>query len=163
VYLWRPLSFALVLFACSGCGKNLVDLKVRVTLDGRPLEGASVTLHPASTNKVGRTSSGVTSAGGTVRFTTFHPFDGVPRGKFKVVVLKSPTSVNEEFANADRSDPQVLMRLEQREKIGNVPYSPTILPRIYLNPQQTPLECTVPSDEDEVVFDIKSSMGSSNK
>ncbi len=145
--------------SCCGCGSGLVDLKAKVTLDGAPVEGASVTLHPAATNEIGRTSFGVTEADGTVRFTTFAPYDGVPPGSYKVVVVKAPTSIDEEFANAARDDPDVILRMAQRKAVGNVPYTPSVLPRIYLNPERTPLECDITADTEAVTFALESTAG----
>jgi hypothetical protein len=145
--------------ACSGCGNGLIDLKATVTLDGKPVDGASVTLHPEETNELGRISSGVTAADGTVRFTTFEPNDGVPPGAYKVVVLKAPQNVDEEFANVDRDDPDVLLRMAQRKAVANVPYTPSLLPRIYLNPQRSPLKCDVSTEHDQATFALETSAG----
>lgn len=139
----------------------MVDVRARVTLDGAPVDGAAVTLYPTGGKIRGRVASGITSADGSVRFTTVQPSDGVAPGEYKVVVVKSPTSVDEEFANADRSDPEVMLRFAQRNSGGNVPYTPSALPRIYLNPQQTPLELNVPPRDEDVVFDLDSSIGKS--
>jgi hypothetical protein len=50
-------------------------------------------------------------------------------------------------------------RLAQRNSGGNVPYTPSVLPRIYLNPQQTPLVLKVPPESDDVVFALDGSIG----
>ena len=139
-----------VLAGCVGCGKGTADLKARLTLDGKPLEGATVTLVGPS-----RPAVGTTDAEGKVRFMTFEPGDGVLPGEYKVVVVKSPGSRNEEFANFDPNNPQDVQRMMARDRGGNVPYTPTTLPRIYLNPEQTPLSVRVPPEEEEVVFRLE--------
>ena len=156
---WPVIVIAALCTACYGCGSGLVDLKAKVALDGEPVEGASVTLYPAESNEIGRTSSGVTTADGMVRFTTFEPYDGVPPGAYKVVVVKAPKDIDEEFANADRNDPDVLLRMAQRKAVGNLPYTPSLLPRVYLNPQRTPLELEVTPDKDAVLFNLESTAG----
>jgi hypothetical protein len=140
----------------------LVDVKARVTLDGKPVEGAAVTLYPTGNGNAGRVAFGITSDDGSVRFTTAQPSDGVAPGEYKVVLVKSPANVDEEFASADRSDPDVMLRLAQRSSGGNLPYTPSALPRIYLNPQQTPLTLKVPPASDDVVFALDGSLGKSS-
>lgn len=151
----RICCLAIGLVACTGCGNGLVDLKARVTLDGKPLEGAAVSLVSTGQTR-NRTASGMSEADGSVRFTTFKPNDGVLPGEYKVVVIKTPKNMEEEFATYDRNNPKDLERIMARERSGNVAYTPTVLPRAYLNPELTPLVCKVPPDEDEVVFALDS-------
>jgi hypothetical protein len=140
---------------CAGCGNGLVDLNARVTLDGKPLEGAAVSLISAGATR-NRTASGMSDANGKVRFTTFQPNDGVLPGEYKVVVIKTPKSADEEIATYDRNNPEDLKRIIARERSGNVAYTPTLLPRAYLSPETSPLTCTVPPSEGEVLFALES-------
>jgi hypothetical protein len=144
--------------ACVGCGKGLVDVNARVTLDGKPLEGAAVSLISAGQTR-NRIASGITNAEGRVHFTTFQPNDGVLPGEYKVVVIKTPKSAEEEMATYDRNNPDDVKRLMQRERSGNVAYTPTLLPRAYLTPETSPLSCTVPPVEREVLFALDSKFG----
>ena len=146
---------ALACLACIGCGDGMIDLKARVTLDGKPLEGASVVLYGTGETK-NRPAAGMTNADGNVTFTTFRPEDGVLPGDYKVVVIKSPESAQEEMASYDRNNPEDVKRMIAREAGGNVSFTPSVLPRSYLSPDTTPLECTVPSDEDPVIFALSS-------
>jgi hypothetical protein len=161
VRAWQMTTLFAAVLACLGCGDGLVDVRARVTLDEKPVAGAAVTLYPAGGRSTGRVASGITSEDGSVRFTTVQPSDGVAPGEYKVVVVKTPSNIDEEFANADRNDPDVMLRLAQRNSGGNVPYTPSALPRIYLNPQQTPLELKVPPESEEVIFALDSSLGRS--
>jgi hypothetical protein len=152
------IALAVVSVCFAGCGRGLYDLQATVTLDGQPLGDASVTLHPTGESDGGkRTASGTSDAGGKIRFTTFEPFDGVAAGEYKVVVLKSPKDLDEEFAGMDREDPDVMLRMAQRKTLAFVPYSPTTLPKVYLNPETTPLTIKVPPDEEPVVLKLESS------
>jgi hypothetical protein len=144
--------------ACAGCGKELVDLEARVMMDGQPVQGAAVSLVSTGEER-NRGASGVSDDQGYVRFTTFSPNDGVLPGAYKVTVIKSPQSVEEELATYDRNNPEDLKRIMARERSGNVAYTPTVLPRAYLSPQTSPLECTVPPESDEVVFNLDGSLG----
>jgi hypothetical protein len=149
---------ALGLLPCAGCGRDMVDLKARLMMDGKPVQGAAVSL-VSSGEARNRMASGVSDADGYVQFTTFSPNDGVLPGSYKVTVIKSPQSAEEELATYDRNNPEDLKRIMARERSANVNYTPTVLPRQYLNPDTSPLECTVPSESDEVVFNLDSSLG----
>jgi hypothetical protein len=164
--LTRSLSvfFGTILVLDSiGCGNGMVDLQARVTLDGKPLDGASVTLYTVGAAR-NRPAVGTTNADGVVQhFMTFQPNDGVLPGNYKVVVIKTPKSKEEEFAHFDPKNPDDVQRLMARERSSNVNYTPSLLPRVYLDPEQTPLECKVPPDSKEVVFALDSSIGKSAK
>lgn len=139
-----------------GCGDGMVDVKARVTLDGKPLDGAAVTLVSPSGSGI-RGASGMTDANGEVTFTSFTPNDGVLPGEFKVVVTKAPKSVEEEMASYDRNNPEDMERKAQRERAGaNAAFTPSLLPRQYLSPETTPLSFKVPPDEDVVEFALVS-------
>jgi hypothetical protein len=148
----------LTMVACLGCGNGLVNLNARVTLDGKPLEGAAVSLIGGGKTR-NRTASGMTGADGIVHFTTFQPNDGVLPGEYKVVVIKTPKSAEEEIATYDRNNPEDLKLIMARERSGNVAYTPTLLPRAYLTPETSPLTCTVPPAEREVLFALDSNFG----
>jgi hypothetical protein len=148
----------MILLASLGCGKKLVNLKARVMLDGQPLKGASVSLVSVG-EKRNRGATGLSDDEGYVRFTTFKPNDGVLPGSYKVTVIKSPQSVKEELASYDPNNPEDVKRIMARERSGNVAYTPTLLPREYLSPDATPLQCAVPTESGEAVFNLDSSLG----
>ncbi|MGD9632951.1 MAG: carboxypeptidase-like regulatory domain-containing protein [Pirellulales bacterium] len=140
-----------------GCGNGMIDLKAKVTLDGKPLDGAAVTLISSPGSGI-RGASGMSDANGDVQFTTFQPGDGVLPGEYKVVVTKTPKSIEEEMASYDRNNPEDMERLAARERGGaNAAFTASLLPRHYLSPDTTPLSCKVPSDEDVVEFALSSS------
>src|SRR5688572_19577036 len=86
----------LTLIALAGCGKGTVDFQAQVTLDGKPLSGAAVTL--IGTGDVrNRPATGISDEKGMVRFTTFQSEDGALPGEYKVLVSKMPGSLEEEF------------------------------------------------------------------
>jgi len=145
----------MLLCACLGCGKGTVDVRARVTLDGQPLEGAAVTLVGVGDTK-NRPATGISDAEGNVRFTTFEPGDGVLPGEYKVLVSKMPKSVDEEFANVDLNDPESYEQMMARQRSAIVAYTPSSLPRVYLNPAETPLSLTVPPEQSPVVFALES-------
>ncbi len=78
-------SALLMLFFGSGCGggTTMVPVSGRVTLDGQPVEGASVMLHPQGE---GRPATGLTDARGEFQLTTVEEFDGAMLGAYRVTV-----------------------------------------------------------------------------
>jgi len=87
------LLAALALVAGAGCGKapdnrpKRVPFSGKVTLDGAPVEGATVVLAPDGGS--GNAASGMTNAEGVVHFTTFESRDGAVPGKYMVTVAKT--------------------------------------------------------------------------
>lgn len=86
-------AVAVMALTASGCGKpadnrpKRVPFSGKVTLDGAPVEGATVVLAPESGQ--GNAASGMTNAEGVVVFTTFESRDGVVPGKYLVTVAKT--------------------------------------------------------------------------
>ena len=161
----RGLLVLLLLIGTAGCGGDLVKLKARVTLDDAPLEGATVTLIRVQ-GEQGRSASGRSDEQGRVRFTTHQPHDGVAPGNYKVCIAKTIRTVgpNPEKVEPKEEPPATFDEYFMQRSVEfaspmtqGVPYAQTILPRVYLQPTTTPLSCTVPAKEGEVVFALVSS------
>lgn len=152
------IGICALLLACAGCSDGMVDLQAKVLLDGKPLDNAAVTLMSYGASRT-RSASGMTDEQGIVRFSTFGTNDGVLPGTYKVVIVKSPKSAAEEIATLNPEDPKDLQRIMDLETKGNVPFTRSLLPRAYLNPDRTPLSCEVTDDVDELVFELDSSFG----
>jgi 3',5'-cyclic AMP phosphodiesterase CpdA len=62
-----------------------------VTLDGKPLAGATVAFHRlnAETERYVNTADGLTDADGRYKLSTYTKFDGCPAGEFVVTVVKT--------------------------------------------------------------------------
>ena len=151
-----------------GCGDGLVDLRAKVLLDDKPLDGATITLVRASrSDEKGRSASGRTDAEGVARFTTYAPNDGVAPGEYRVCIIKTTTKA----AKNSQPPPEVPEKFESEEDYQRyfqamsnwtspmsqgVPHVQTLLPRIYATPTQTPLLCEVTSGLEEVVFSLES-------
>jgi hypothetical protein len=149
----------LTLGLCVGCNsKGTVNVKAHLTLDGQPLEGASVTLIGIEGTNL-RPATGVSDAAGNVTFTSFEPNDGVLPGEYKVLVSKAPKSLQEEYKRMDPNDPEDMARLQAHERSANVPYTPSLLPKAYLNASETPLTMKVPPENQPVEFALDSSLG----
>ncbi len=86
-----PALAMLMLVAAVGCGEGLkpwekvVPVSGQVTLDGKPVEGAQITLVPtASDFPETIRPSATTLAGGNFFLGTFGSQDGAPAGEYKV-------------------------------------------------------------------------------
>lgn len=71
--------------------KATYPMEGRVTLDGKPLDGATVALHAynAETEKYASVCDGRTDENGRFKMTTYHRFDGAPVGDYVATVVKS--------------------------------------------------------------------------
>lgn len=89
------LAFAGMLLASGlGCGGDtrprIVPVTGTVLLDGQPLEGAAISFIPESSSPKGyaRPSMATTDQSGQFTPETYQPGDGLPVGKFKMIVRK---------------------------------------------------------------------------
>lgn len=97
-YLRSCVCFLSVCFvlACLGCNRGpqlppdvpkLVPCKITVTQEGTPLAGATVILDFVGTSSW--RTGGATDSNGVVTPMTNGQFEGVPAGKYKVVIMKT--------------------------------------------------------------------------
>ena len=72
---------------CSGVKRpTLVRVSGTVTVNGKPVEGATVVFTPMEGGA--RNAEGITDASGVYQLTTFEPNDGVILGKHAVTIRK---------------------------------------------------------------------------
>jgi len=68
---------------------TLYPTEITVNSDSGPIDDATVSLYPADGSRSQWTSGAKTNAQGVARIKTHGQFDGVPEGKYKVVVVKT--------------------------------------------------------------------------
>ena len=125
------LAMALVAL---GCGKgNLVPVKGVVTLDGQPLEGASVTFVPEENG--GFPAGGRTDANGAFHLSTYSDGDGARLGDYRVTVTKAAN-------DPSWGDKRQMMKKRVAGK-GTEPRN--LLPAVYAAPSKTPFRSHVPT------------------
>jgi hypothetical protein len=146
-----PLVGLIVLLdAATGCESSRTPVSVSgtVTLDGKPVEGATVTFHLVRDNKEGRTATGQTDKTGTFRLKTGNE-DGAPPGEYKVVITKSvladPKLKMPDFPDTPEGRNQRDHFVWKHYGDDNPPYKNS-LPDIYGDSKTTPLTCKVPGD-----------------
>lgn len=140
-----PRTFLGLLFLSSvlaGCGRRelLVPGEGVVTLDGKPVAGATVFL--LSDGGESRTATAKTEADGTFRLATYGA-DGIAPGNYRVIVGEAKA--------APQDDPQptggtlgsreraAWQKTSSRQTPGGLR-----IPRLYTDPSTTPLRCSVP-------------------
>jgi hypothetical protein len=122
----------------TGCG-GIAEVKGRVTLDGKPVSGATVLFVPEPGNSA-RPASGLTDSEGNFRLTTYRLNDGVIPGAYKIVVTKSEglsTPPDPDHANKKRA-------LDYKRRIEARDRQKSVIPAIYRDAETTTLRCTVP-------------------
>jgi len=159
--LGSALLAGLVALLGAGCSAN-PSVECKVTLDGQPLEGASVSFIADGDAKSQTAIIGQTDASGVAKMTTSGK-SGVPKGKYKVLVTK--TRAGEGFdADAAQKDPMTAMK-DAAQKSGTMPGKGApaggprrpnnILPEKYGDASQTPLSAEVPSSG-PIALELKS-------
>jgi hypothetical protein len=141
----RRTAGALIVLFSIGCGSPPADAPKAelhlysgiVKVDGKPIKGAQVSLHPVGSSTLGVvTPNGVTDENGLFVLTTYNPADGAPEGKYKATVSWA------DVINATSSDPE---------------YGPEKLPARYQDKEQSGLEVEVKGEAtDSAVLELTS-------
>jgi hypothetical protein len=87
----KLLALVLTVGVLAGCGDgrpSLVPVSGTVMLNGAPIEGALVGFEPDGIDGYSRPSIATTDSAGKFVVGTYDKADGMPKGKYKVTVLK---------------------------------------------------------------------------
>ncbi|NLX56342.1 MAG: carboxypeptidase regulatory-like domain-containing protein [Planctomycetaceae bacterium] len=140
------------LLCLPGCGSSVgaVSVTGTVTLDGEPVEGASVVFVPEGK---GRMASGKTDSSGQFKLTTQKVGDGAVPGKYKVGVSKLKSG-GVDARKPDPNSPEGVMLAGA--PVGNgAPAMPEFeIPPKYSNAENSGLEVTVKSGMDPVKLEL---------
>jgi hypothetical protein len=143
-------GFALLVLAAAGCGSKKytpVPVSGVVTLDGKPVEKATVFFYAVGDEREGRPANGITDKNGEFRLSTLGTNDGALPADYKVVIhkyvptlpnLKMPDFPNTVEGRAARDD----WRYRNYEAKGIQPFTNS-LPAKYGDSGTTPLNCKV--------------------
>lgn len=112
------IGVAAILAAMIGCGGGVasvrtVPVKGKVTLDGKPVEGATVQFAPEDSG--GRAASGVTKSDGTFELTTAGGGPGAVPGNYKVAITKRTTAGP---AQAPKSQEEAMKAIQEQMAKG---------------------------------------------
>jgi len=107
------LMFGSLLLASlmAGCGPGYSQVEVKVTLDGAPLEGATVSLVPKDGSNAG--ASGITNSSGVATMKSTSDKSGVLAGEYIVTVAKT-----EVMADPGMPAPDAMIEMAKKGKAG---------------------------------------------
>ncbi len=125
----RRACLCLILLLGVGCSRKpeLVPVRGRITLEGKPVTEVVVTFTPLG-DTPGNGAMGATDADGRFTLTDVRGTTGAHVGEYKVSLYPAPTA-------AKRDDPADVV-----SKGGG-----SSVPGIYIDPNQTPVRATVPA------------------
>lgn len=138
----------------TGCDDGMIRVTGTITMDGEPLEAATVTFMRADGK--GRPAAGLTDEIGVFELTSFRVNDGLPAGDYLVTITKivdgkdfrtSSSSIEAKHRDAYKKAKSFSPQYPELKKV---------LPAIYGNPRATPFSCTIPPTG-ELAFEIDSS------
>ncbi|MCL2120208.1 MAG: Ig-like domain-containing protein [Planctomycetaceae bacterium] len=151
---WMFLGLSLLLFAF-GCAKDvpkgfpaLHPCTITVMQDGAPLAGASVLFKPTQYDSL--SASGKTDEKGVAVMMVQATYEGVPAGKYKVMVVKQTRERNPAVKDEDIQGQNV--SLEMRDKAYIV--TNFVDPK-YGDSSKTPLEIQVTEGKNEQTFEVQ--------
>jgi hypothetical protein len=169
------VAAAALLLAGSGCGSSgtkVYKVSGKVTLDGKPVAGASVKFEPVDSGQgaggvTGLGANGTTGTDGIYSLTTFNTNDGAMAGRYKVMIRKdtAPKPLVEK-PNISPSDPDFIKQAYKQmipgkgkslTKRTQPKDEENDLPAEYGDIQKTPWTVTVPGGTYD--FPLKKSGG----
>src|SRR5262245_3014991 len=140
----RGLILVLML-AAPGCAKGKpVKFDGLVTLDEKPLAGATVEFIPMDAN--GHGAIGVSGKDGVFRLTTYTPGDGALPGFYKATVRKQPGGDSSDTpagppTGAAEAKAMYVKRAKQITQGQNQAKRKPLFPAMYSDDSKTPLRC----------------------
>ena len=146
----RLVGLIVLLVAAAGCGgrRTPVPVSGTVTMDGKPVEGATVTFHLLGDDKEGRLATGQTDRTGTFHLKTGNEAGARP-GEYKVVIVKTvlagPKRKMPDFPDTPEGRNQREHFLWKQFGDDQLPYR-RVLPDRYGDLKATPLTCQVRGD-----------------
>lgn len=113
-FLMAMNSFILLFLAgCGGGGgvEGVVSAGGTVTLDGKPVSGATVSFAPDGA--AGRHATGLSDENGKFQLTTLVPGDGAVPGRYKISVSKVTVTVDNKPTSQEEGMRQIKERLQK--------------------------------------------------
>lgn len=138
----------------SGCwssGPEMIPVRGVVTLDGKPVEGATVGFAPKA---AGRPATGTTDAAGQFSLTTFEPGDGAVPGEHVVTVSKIKSS-GQQFDMSSVPAGSDAMPLSGATPAGGIKIQWEVPPK-YADPKTSGFTINVKSGMEPVKLELES-------
>ncbi len=156
---WSVLSLAVIVLpgfaGCGGGGPAVETVTGVVLLDGKPVDGATVSFVPAGG---GMFASGLTAADGTFTLSTAAPGAtpgaGAVAGEYAVTIMKMAST--EAAKTDDPNDPNYDPLASVSENPDRPTKSNYLVPRDYGNATTSGLKATVAKGRNELKFELDS-------
>jgi len=129
-----------VLVAFTGCGSGFTPVSGTVTLDGVPVEGATVVF---TSEDGGKSYSGFTDASGAFSLKSGEK-EGATPGNYKVTVTRTKSVAGAEGMAPGGADYMKQMKAQQKQGSKE---TKSELPQQYSKAESTPIKVTVPVSE----------------
>lgn len=164
VWIGAPFrrGWVLLLLAAAGCSGKYTPVPVSgvVTLDNKPVEGATVNFYAVGDEREGRPAFGQTDKAGVFELSTMGNKDGALRRDYKVVITRYvPSLPNLKFppfpATAEGQAAKDDFIYQNFEAKGIPPFK-NALPEKYGDPKTTPLTCKVEGRISGLKFELSS-------
>ncbi|MBQ6828682.1 MAG: carboxypeptidase regulatory-like domain-containing protein [Thermoguttaceae bacterium] len=151
------LAFAASAVLVSGCGADTGHRKTTgvVTVDGEPIEGATLVFVPAAQG--GESGSAITDAKGAYSTVSGSVGEGLKPGDYKVTISKREQVVDEDMAAYEAGEityDELQERKSKQGLSGGAPVGESLVPEIYSSAADTPLTVTVTDDASKNKFDF---------
>ncbi len=145
----RLVGWMFLVLTAAGCAGKYTPVQVSgvVTLDGKPVEGATVNFYAVGDEREGRMAFGTTDKAGAFQLSTMGNGDGALRRDYKVVIYKNvPTNPNLKVPDfpdtVEGNTAKANFFYQNYEAKGIQPFK-NALPERYGDPKTTPLSFTV--------------------
>lgn len=147
---------ALLMLVCLGCSQRGLDglypVKGTVTLNGKPLDGATISFISKGD---GRPATAISKADGTFEVFTLDSSGALP-GNYRVVVVKEEVPPETSAADAGFDASGQDLSMVQAAKTGKQAFkSNQLVPTKYTNPETTPLTFEVKSSSNNCELKIE--------
>ncbi len=153
---WLPLLAGAFLVAGTGCGHRMVKVRGKITLDGKPLNWATVAFVPLDGQ--GPSGNGVSDSDGRFRLTTHNYDDGVLVGDYKVVIKLEEPPPKLEVNDTMTTREVMALYAEAMKERKKHPIELPEIPEVYKDATRTPLKQRVPPSG-EVLLELHSDGG----
>lgn len=152
--MYKFILFVVGLSAVVGCGGRKWPPTYKttgvVTLDGEPVEGATVSFYPKDGQQP---SNGVTNSAGSYEMTSFNENDGAMAGSFNVAIVRFSQPKVELTPEGTPWDPSMetgAVGPNDADEYGD-------LPRKYSNPEESGFSISIEKNDENVAnFELTS-------
>ena len=156
-----PVLFLTLATSLTGCNQGdrptIVRASGKVTLNGAPVAGASVSFQPVGG---GRPCGGVTNAQGIYEITSYEQNDGAPVGEHRVAIIKiAGEGARKPAEAAPAEDPSMALSdisgPGETEAPAKQPETTYLVPQKYSDPATSGLTVNVPAEgSDKLDFEL---------